>query len=231
MQKEQWDASYSRGDNFLFYPQEEVIRFASKFIRKRVGLSEFKDVAPFAATPKLLDLGCGIGRHVFFAHEMGLEAYGVDLSETAIRTAWHWAEKVGLSQARERIRQGDITQMPWSDGFFDFVVSHGVLDSLHYELAKRAVRETARVIKTNGLFYCDLISGDDIKHAREFAGEEIVQTKHEEGTVQSFFNHGKIRDLFEKDFEIVEALLIRRENVVSGGYHSRHHLTLKKRAA
>ena len=53
--KSEWDKSYQKRDNFVFYPHEEVIRFVSKFIRKRVGLNEFLDAAPDSAEGKVLD--------------------------------------------------------------------------------------------------------------------------------------------------------------------------------
>jgi len=37
-QKKKWEESYLNRDNFVFYPHEEVIRFVSKSIRKRIGL-------------------------------------------------------------------------------------------------------------------------------------------------------------------------------------------------
>ena len=90
--------SYAAGDNALFYPHEEVIRFFSKFIRKKIGLNNFFDVTKNASGKRVLDLGCGIGRHVLFAHEMGLDAYGIDLSEKAISVARTWAVKNNLSE-------------------------------------------------------------------------------------------------------------------------------------
>lgn len=82
--------------------------------------------------------------------------------------------------------------MPYEDGYFDFVVSHGVLDNMPFEIARKAVEETHRVIKKDGLFYFDVVSGCDYKHLREYAGKEIVKTQHENGTVQSYFNLSKI---------------------------------------
>lgn len=227
-QQKKWDDSYRNRDNFLFYPHEEIIRFVSKYIRKRVGLNELLEICS-TKTPKLLDLGCGIGRHIIYASKMGIEAYGIDLSEFAIQKAIEWAEAEGVPKPKERIKQGDIRNLPWADGYFDFVVSHGVLDSMNFEIAKGAIKEVARVLKESGLFYCDLISGDDSFHAREYAGEEFVETQHEQGTVQSYFNFSKIKHLIKGYFEIEECVLIKRENVVSGGYGSRYHLVLRRK--
>lgn len=226
--KADWDRSYENKDNFVFYPHEEVIRFVSKFIRKRVGLAEYCDVARDSAQGRVLDLGCGIGRHVVYCHDMGLEAYGVDLSDAAVQVARELAGQHGLPDPEQRIRQGDIRRLPWSDGHFRYVVSHGVLDSMPYEIARAACIELARVMPVGGLVYCDLISGDDSRHAREFRGEEVVTTAHEQGTIQLYFNLEMIRLMIDNSFEIVECNLIRRENVLRGGFASRYHLILRR---
>ena len=226
--QQEWNVSYENRDNFVFYPHEEVIRFVSKYIRKRIGLNEFRDATPENASGRMLDLGCGIGRHVIYGHEMGLESYGVDLSDTAIQFAVEWAQQKGLPDPESRIRQGDIRQLPWGDGYFRYAVSHGVLDSMPFDIARAACIELARAMSVGGLFYCDVISGDDSRHAREFSGEEIVATAHEQGTVQLYFNLAKILSMIDGVFEIEECNLVRRENVLRGGYTSRYHMVLRK---
>jgi len=226
--KSEWEDSYSNRDNYLFHPHEEVIRFVSKYIRKRVDLSKFRDVTPVSGPRRVLDLGCGIGRHVMYCHDMGLEAYGVDLAETAIEAAAEWAVSRGSNELTPRLLQSDASSLPWEDGYFQYAVSHGVLDSMPFNLARAVSTELARVMAPRGIFYCDLVSGDDSRHAREFSGEEIVATAHEKGTVQLYFNLSLIRSLFDGLFDITECNLIRREDVISGGYTARYHLVLQK---
>ncbi len=228
-QKPQWDDSYQKFDNYVFYPHEEVIRFVSKNIRKKVGHAEFKNhLKTMSPLPKILDLGCGIGRHIVYCHEMGLDSFGADLYDVAINYAKNWASKVGILEPDQKIKTSDIRNLPWNDSFFDFAISHGVLDSMHFEIARKAVAELFRVLKTEGLFYCDLVSGDDSHHSREFSGEKTVQDAHEKGTIQSYFNYEKILRLFAGYFQIQDCQLIRREDVLSGYFTSRYHLTLKK---
>lgn len=228
-QKIEWEDSYHRRDNFLFYPHEEVIRFVSKYIRKRIGFGEFHEVVNCCPPPKVLDLGCGIGRHTIYCHEMGLDAYAVDLSEQAVRLAVKWAKEQGMDNPERKIIQGDVRNLPWEDNYFNFVLSHGVLDSMHFNIAQAACLELSRVLVKGGLFYCDLVSGDNSAHAREFADEEIVGESHEKGTVQSYFNFTKIYELIQGLFEIEEAILVRRENLLAGGYSSRYHLVLRRK--
>jgi ubiquinone/menaquinone biosynthesis C-methylase UbiE len=226
--KDEWNASYRTRETFIYYPHEEIVRFVSKYVRKRTGLHSFQNAGGGDVPPRLLDLGCGSGRHVVYAHEMGLEAYGIDVSDTAVEQARAWAEEAGMRGAAERIVAGDVRALPWGDGTFDAAVSHGVLDSMHFEIAQAGMRETSRVLKAGGWFYCDLVSGDDSRHAREFAGEEIADWEREKGTVQSYFNFGKLERLTAGLFEMAECFLIRKENLVRGGYISRYHLTLRK---
>jgi hypothetical protein len=97
-----------------------------------------------------------------------------------------------------------------------------------FETARAGCDEFARVMRVGGLFYCDLISGGDSQHSREFSGEEVVQTAHEQGTIQLYFNLAKIQSMIQNVFEIVDCNLVRRENILRGGYTSRYHLVLKR---
>jgi SAM-dependent methyltransferase len=224
----EWNKSYENGDNFLFSPNEEVVRFVSRYLRKQTGLNSYQDKVDDLDSAKILDLGCGIGRHVVFGHSLGLEMYGIDLSKTAVDIAKLWAHSAGIPKYRERILQGDVSKLPWDAGFFSYVISHGVLDSMPFEIARKSVLEVARALEIGGLFYCDLISGDDSKHNSNYCGEEIVTTKHEEFTVQSFFNLDKIETLFEGFFRIVESNLARNLNTLNGEFTSRYHLVLQR---
>jgi ubiquinone/menaquinone biosynthesis C-methylase UbiE len=228
-QKLEWEDSYKNKDNFIFYPHEEVVRFFAKYITKRVGLDSFIKRDPLNNVPKVLDLGCGIGRHVLLSHSMKTDAYGVDLSDFAIKFAIDWAEREGMKNAKDKILQSDITKMPFEDNFFDFIVSHGVLDSMTELNCRNAIKDTHRVLKSGGYFYCDLISGDDSFHEGDFSGEEIVKDQHEKNTIQFYFNEKLIGKLFSDYFEIIEMSLIRHTSILSNQYISRFHLVLKKK--
>jgi ubiquinone/menaquinone biosynthesis C-methylase UbiE len=223
--EEQWDESYKRGDNFVFYPHEEVIRFVSKYIKKRVGLDKYITIREMN---KCLDLGCGIGRHVIYLNDMKFDANGIDLSKDAICFAKNWVKKLGKNELIDKLTVGSITEMPYDDKYFDFVVSHGVLDSMPFDIAKMAIKETHRTMKDSGLFYFDVISGDDNEHYREYNAEEIVSSEHEQGTIQSYYNWQKINELLQNIFVIKEAALIKRDSVISKSTNSRFHVIVEK---
>jgi len=226
LKKKEWNESYKKKNNFVFYPHEEVIRFVSKYLKKRIGLNEYiiiKDAV------KGLDLGCGIGRHIIYLEEMGFETYGIDISNEAIEYAKKWSITKNMHQLCNRIIVGSAAKMPYNNEFFDFAVSHGVLDSMYFSMAQTVVKETWRVLKSGGLFYFDVISGDDKNHPREYSGEEIVKTKHEEGTVQTYYNWTKINILLCDYFETIDAVLVQRQSVIKNNENSRYHLIVKKK--
>lgn len=211
----------------MFWPDEEFIRLVSRYIVKRTGLHTVENATESGV--RLLSLGCGIGRHVIFADEMGLEAYGIDLSKEAVRTAVKWAEEKRIPEPAQKILQGDSRSLPWSDEFFGVVVSHGVLDHMSFEAARQSVMEVHRVLGPGGFLLCDLISGDDGMRPREYDGEEIVQIEHEKGTVQSYFNFSKVRALFDGFLGVIECLLVQRQNVLVRERDSRYYLAVQKR--
>ncbi len=90
---------------------------------------------------RLLDVACGMGVLPRLAADMGLEAYGLDLSEYALRSG-SWS-----SLARLLVANGE--RVPCADSIFDYVTSIGSLE--HYEDPATGVREIARVLAPSGL--------------------------------------------------------------------------------
>jgi SAM-dependent methyltransferase len=172
---------------------------------------------------RVLDLGCGIGRHVIYAHEMGFEAYGLDHSAVAVELARQWAARVGIPVPEERIVEGDVRALPWPNGYFDAIVSHGVLDSMPFEVARAGMSEVERVLSLHGLMYADLVAGPAGETSRSDR-EEVVKTRHERGTVQSYFNEQKVDTLIEGRLALRELVLVSRETkkpaaLATGRYH------------
>lgn len=222
---DEWDASYERRENYLFYPHEEIIRFFAQHIAKRTGIDSFERKGN---QERGLDFGCGIGRHIVFGQQCGIEMHGIDLSQQAIEFGRQWLNSLGLQGAATRMFAGSGLSLPWDDQIFDFTVSHGVLDSMSYCLAKRCVVEIHRSLKKDGLFYCDLISNHDSSLEPGFCGELEVQGLHEQGTIQSYFDQAKVDALFSPLFETVSMHEIRKLDRVTNRHAARWHCVLRK---
>ena len=72
-----------------------------------------------------LDVGCGVGRHLYWAHEFGAEMIGVDLTESVEQARGNTGDS-----ARCHFVQADIYHLPFKKGMFDFAYSIGVLHFL-----------------------------------------------------------------------------------------------------
>lgn len=136
-----------------------------------------------------LDLGCGIGRHVFFLNEFGLNPYGIDLSDEAIKMGKDWFISEGKESLADRLIVGSVTELPFGDNFFEICVSHGVLDSMPRKIAIQGMKEIYRVLKSGGLMYFDLIM--DVDRGDK---DEVVEDGYEKDTFQSYFTTKTIYD-------------------------------------
>jgi ubiquinone/menaquinone biosynthesis C-methylase UbiE len=224
--KDAWDKSYINKDNYMFYPQEDVIRFISKYITKRIGLEEFSNKNNSSDKMKVLDFGCGIGRHVRTLNEFNIDGYGFDLSSEAINVAKQNFKELGLVNLVEKVIVADITKLPYKDNHFDFMLSHGVLDSMPYSIAKDGLLELSRCLKDNGKMYIDLIS--EIGYDCSDSFEKTIQGNHEKNTIQTYFNEDRIDDLIKGVFMIEEIILKSSFDILNKKTNARYHIVISK---
>ena len=102
------------------------------------------------AGERLLDAGCGEGRHCFGALERGANVVGLDLDLASLKA------DVGRLRARSgelgtlgEMLQGNTFALPFDDGTFDKVICSEVMEHVHDYSA--AAAELARALKPSGL--------------------------------------------------------------------------------
>jgi SAM-dependent methyltransferase len=105
------------------------------------------------AGDRLLDLGCGAGRHAFEALRRGAQVTAFDYDEAelkdvaAMATAMHQAGDLP-AVARSGGVRGDATRLPFPDGSFDRIIAAEVLE--HIDDDAGAIRELVRVLRPGG---------------------------------------------------------------------------------
>lgn len=98
---------------------------------------------------RLLDAGCGEGRHCFGALERGARVVGLDLDRPSLRAAAGGLRERGRERGRlGAMLQGNTFQLPFPDGAFDRVICSEVMEHVHDFRA--AARELARVTRPGG---------------------------------------------------------------------------------
>lgn len=157
---------------------------------------------------KILDIGCGSGNHLLSLAEQGFEVYGLDSSKEAINLAEERFEKAGLTA---KLQVGSMHNLlPFSDDFFDGIISLRTLNHGNYNQIKRTVQETRRVLKQGGLTF---ITSLMIPGRKKWSGKTTLNTMSvrmikprtyvplkgkEKGIVHYLFNKNILLDLFKK---------------------------------
>ena len=106
-----------------------------------------------APRDRLLDLGCGAGRHAFEALRRGARVVAFDYDEAELKDV---AALAGAMDQAGDIRatggsattRGDATRLPFPDGSFDRIIAAEVLEHIPDDVA--AIRELARVLRPGG---------------------------------------------------------------------------------
>jgi len=102
---------------------------------------------------RLLDLGCGFGRHAFGAVRLGAKVVAVDAASDEVTQV---RDTIGAMLEAGEIRdvdeagavQGDALRLPFADGVFDRVIASEVLE--HIPDDNSAMAELARVLRPGG---------------------------------------------------------------------------------
>jgi len=101
----------------------------------------------------VLDLACGMGRHIQELHARGYQVVGCDLSYTLLRTGIREYGPMALTRA-------DMRHLPFGDGVFaglvNFFTSFGYF--AEEEENVQVVREMARVLRTDATFLFDYLN-------------------------------------------------------------------------
>ena len=109
---------------------------------------------PLQAGDRVLDLGCGEGRHVISVYlEQAVDAVGVDLSLRDLATTRDKFHEFVEKTAQDRsfiLSSANALCLPFADNSCDKVICSEVLE--HIPDYQGALREIQRVLKPGGLF-------------------------------------------------------------------------------
>jgi tellurite methyltransferase len=113
---------------------------------------------------KVLDLGCGEGRHTFILAELGLDVTGIDISPQAIRKLQFLATQRNLS-IKTLVK--DMRTFVFDD-LYDLIIAHGTLFLIEREYWEPLLKQIQAHTKINGyniiaVFTDSMIPPDDIR--------------------------------------------------------------------
>jgi SAM-dependent methyltransferase len=109
---------------------------------------------PLAPGDRVLDLGCGAGRHAFECYRRGAQVVALDRNAEEIAEVRKWF--AAMAEAGEApagasavAMEGDALALPFEDGTFDKVIISEVME--HIPDDRAVLAEMVRVLKPGGL--------------------------------------------------------------------------------
>jgi len=107
---------------------------------------------------KILDCGAGgpVPPLAIFA-EQGMDAHGIDISESQILKARAFAERTGLPI---HLQVADMRSIPFGDNTFDYAYEHYSMCHLSKADTAKAIAEIHRILKPGGIAFLGLVSQD-----------------------------------------------------------------------
>ncbi len=161
---------------------------------------------------RVLDLGCGTGRHVVYLSRLGYDVYGFDSSSRAISMTQEWLQEENLEA---HLREHSMEQpFPYDTDFFDAVISVQVIHHNLMEDIKKTIKEIERVLKPEGLLFVTfpVLHSGPIEEYRNWnlmkieEGTYIPQKGLERGIPHHYFSLEEIPEVFG-DFDISDIFL------------------------
>lgn len=164
----------------------------SRNVEKNSRFPFFKKYLPHPPK-KILDGGCGLGRHVIAYRKLGYDIIGVDFSADIINRIKKEVDE------NLPVYTTDIRALPFKDGFFDCYYSGGVIE--HFEEGPdAALKEARRVLKKGSVF---LVTVPYINIIRRFYFS-IFPAKKEDSFLQEKYKKCQFDFHVPKDFIFCE---------------------------
>ena len=187
-----WDDIFNERGKLFIEPHSDMIRIAGFFRENHI--------------KRILDLGCGTGRHLIFFSKLGFDIYGFDASSRALEIARNWLDEEGLDVKVLHHKMED--RFPYENEFFDAIIS---IQVIHHNLMSDilfTVHEIERVIKPSGMIFITVpIDFDQNSQYYEVEkGTYIFQNGLESGIPHHYFTIEEIIKVF-KSFKLLEIFI------------------------
>jgi SAM-dependent methyltransferase len=196
-----------------------------------VEVLDFLEPLAAARARRVLDHGCGAGRHTLLLVQRGYDVTGIDISPRGCELTRRRLASAGLTA---EVRVGDIRELPEPPASFDAVVSRGVITHGTSADVQLSLGEIARVLRPGGLVMSTFISTESSLLGRGERIDEqtwVCDDELEAGVVHHFMTREDVCAMTERHFEQIALTHQRHDGVVDNEreYVSAHWIFVGRR--
>src|SRR6267378_2914055 len=164
---------------------------------------DFANDLKHESAKRVLDLGCGAGRHSVLLGKEGFQVVALDISETALKTLEDRLKTASIDSVT--LVKHEMWDLPFVDDYFDGVICTNVLHHGKLAQIKQATKEVHRVMKNGASAIVVALSAADFRkgNGKKLEPNTYVFTEGEErGIIHHFFPRKELQSCF-RIFEIV----------------------------
>ncbi len=122
------------------------------YLTAHPNLKTFIHLAKRKNLKKILDLGCGSGRHVLALAKQGFNVFGIDLSPSAAQLAEQWLHKNNLDgEIIVADFEDEIAEYPQNS--FDGIIAVNSLEYGPNEQFEKNLQQIKKLLRPHGLFF------------------------------------------------------------------------------
>jgi 2-polyprenyl-3-methyl-5-hydroxy-6-metoxy-1,4-benzoquinol methylase len=191
-----WDTLYKTKGKVYLKPQEDMKKIIATLKKNRV--------------KRVLDLGCGSGRHTIPLAKAGFQVYGMDSSKEGLKITRKILKQNGL---KAKLKTASCyKKLPYKNGFFDAIISiqvihHNYIEKIHYCIA-----EIERVLKPRGLVFVTVTANSYKRFATQFRKPRPRTRVAIDGREKGVPHYIYTKKLLRKDFKRFEILDIHKDS-------------------
>jgi len=165
---------------------------------------------------RVLDLGCGPGRHVLYLSRQGFEMHGLDISAAGVERCRQAVEQEHLTAT---VQVADMLSMPYPDAHFDWVLSVQVIYHTTAATLQEVLHHVRTKLKPGGWLYVTFAPVENItpESGREIEPRTYLQEEDGEPLLHHYVLPEEIDGLLA-GFTMLEKRLEPRESRDAAGH-------------
>jgi ubiquinone/menaquinone biosynthesis C-methylase UbiE len=190
-----WESLHEQERFQPLYPSEAAVRFV---------MTQFPRDRALRQSVRVLDLGCGAGRHTLLLAEQGFHVFSTDISLPGLRVSQKRLADRGLGSS---LIAAAMQSLPFADHLLNGVVACGVVNYNDLVGLQRTLDEIHRVLVSGGKFLVVTRTTRDYRYGKGTSVDRrsftlTIAETNEKGMTMCFLDKRDVRRVFRRFAEL-----------------------------